>query len=125
MAATAIAVPALTVAGVPLGLRPDLLIAGFSGSIVAIVLLNTVPRTGDTWAELLRTTVRRMFVALSSSLTAGYLAPMALLVANLPDALLLGCTFSVGAGAQQVLIFAIKKFSSDAAPPATGRDTAP
>ena len=48
-AATAV----LTAFGVPLGLRVDLLIAGFAGALVAIVLLNTVPGTGDTWRELL------------------------------------------------------------------------
>ena len=43
LAAGSIAVPALTVAGIPLGLRPDILLAGFAGSLVAIVLLNSVP----------------------------------------------------------------------------------
>lgn len=62
---------AITAFGVSLGLRVDILIAGFFGSLVAIILLNTVPGTSDTWVELLRTTVRRMFVAFASSLTAG------------------------------------------------------
>lgn len=111
LVAAAAAVPALTAFGVPLGLRPDLLVAGFSGSIVAIVLLNSVPATNDTWRELLRTTLRRMAVAVASSLTAGYLAPLALLVASLPASLLLGGAFVVGAGAQQVLVFFIQRFS--------------
>lgn len=102
---------ALTVLGVPLGLRADLLIAGFAGSLVAIILLNAVPGSSDTWAELLRTTVRRMLVACASSLTAGYLTPLALLVAQLPESLLLGAAFATGGGAQQVLMFAIKRLS--------------
>ncbi|MDO8778113.1 MAG: hypothetical protein Q7K57_57225 [Burkholderiaceae bacterium] len=116
--ATSVSIPVLTAFGVPLGLRADLLIAGFAGSLVAIVLLNSVPSTGDTWRELVRTTVRRMAVAIASSLTAGYLTPLALLMANLlPDALLLSGAFAVGGGAQQVLMFAIRRFSGPALPP--------
>lgn len=104
LAAGSIAVPALTVAGIPLGLRPEILIAGFAGSLVAIILLNSVPATGDTWSALLRTTLRRMMVALASSLTAGYLAPMIMLIGQLPDAAQLGSAFAVGGGAQRVLL---------------------
>lgn len=109
-AATA-AMPVLTAFGVPLGLRPDLLIAGFAGSLVAIILLNTVPPTGDTWAEMLRTTLRRMAVVLASALTAGYTVPLALLLASLPDSLLLSGAFAVGGGAQQVLAAMIRRLS--------------
>lgn len=109
IAAASLAVPVLTAFGVPLGLRADLLIAGFGGALVAITLLNSVPQTGDTWTELLRTTLRRMAVACASSLTAGYLAPLTLLVAQLPDSLLLGCAFAVGAGAQRVLRATIRR----------------
>lgn len=109
---------AITAFGVPLGLRADLLIAGFAGSLVAIVLLNTVPSTGDTWQHLLRTTLRRMAFACASSLTAGYLTPLAMLVAQLPQALLLGGAFAVGGGAQQVLLFSIRRLSGTPTPPA-------
>ncbi len=109
LAAGSIAVPALTIAGIPLGLRPDILLAGFAGSLVAIILLNSVPATGDTWMALLRTTMRRMMVALASSLTAGYLAPMVLLVAQLPDAMLLGSAFACGGGAQRVLLAVMQR----------------
>lgn len=104
LAAGSIAVPALTVAGIPLGLRPEILIAGFAGSLVAIILLNSVPASGDTWSALLRTTLRRMMVAVASSLTAGYLAPMIMLIGQLPDAAQLGSAFAVGGGAQRVLL---------------------
>lgn len=114
------AVPVLTAFGVPLGLRADLLIAGFAGSLVAIILLNTVPSSGDTWQNLIRTTLRRMFVALASSLTAGYITPLALLVAALPDSLVLGAAFAVGAGAQKVLMFLIRRLSGAVQPPAQG-----
>lgn len=106
----------ITAFGVSLGLRVDVLIAGFAGALVAIILLNAVPGSSDTWRELLRTTVRRMFVAFASSLTAGYLAPLALLAAQLPDSLLLGGAFAVGGGAQQVLVFFIKRLSGQAQP---------
>lgn len=108
----------ITAFGVSLGLRVDVLIAGFAGALVAIILLNAVPGSSDTWRELLRTTVRRMFVAFASSLTAGYLAPLALLAAQLPDSLLLGGAFAVGGGAQQVLVFAIRRISGQAQPSA-------
>lgn len=106
----------ITAFGVSLGLRVDVLIAGFAGALVAIILLNAVPGSSDTWRELLRTTMRRMFVAFASSLTAGYLAPLALLAAQLPDSLLLGGAFAVGGGAQQVLVFAIKRISGQVQP---------
>lgn len=111
MAAAGVAIPMVTVFGVPLGLRVDLLMAGFFGSLVAIILLNTVPSSGDTWAHLLRTTLRRMFVAAASSVTAGYLTPLALLAANMPDALLLSAAFGVGGGAQRVLVGAIERLT--------------
>ena len=117
LAAAAVSTSVITAFGVPLGLRADLLIAGFAGSLVAIILLNSVPGTGDTWPELLRTTLRRMFVAFASALTAGYLAPLALLVAQLPESLLLGGAFAVGGGAQQVLTFAIRRLSGQPMPP--------
>ena len=97
------AVPALTAFGVNLGLRPDVLVAGFAGALVAIVLLHSVPSEGDTWQHLMRATFRRVSVALASSLTAGYITPLALLMASLPDALLLGVAFAVGSGAQGIL----------------------
>jgi len=114
LAAAAATIPMISAFGVPLGLRADLLIAGFAGSLVAIILLNSVPSTGDTWRELVRATVRRMMVAFASSLTAGYLTPLAMLVAALPESLLLGAAFAVGGGAQQVLMFAIRRLSTDA-----------
>lgn len=104
----------ITAFGVSLGLRVDVLIAGFAGALVAIILFNTVPGSSDTWRELLRTTVRRMAVAFASSLTAGYLAPLTLLLHQLPDPALMGVAFAVGGGAQQVLLFFIKRFSGQA-----------
>ena len=105
----ALALPVLTAFGVPLGLRPDLLIAGFAGSLVAIVLLNSVPSTGDTWRELSRTTLRRMFVALASSLTAGYLTPIIALISSVPNELMIGSEFAVGGGAQKALMNVISR----------------
>lgn len=109
LAAGSIAMPVLTIAGIPLGLRPEILIAGFSGALVAIILLNSVPPSGDTWSELLRTTLRRMMFAIASSLTAGYLAPMIMLIGQLPDAAQLGSAFAVGGGAQRVLLAVLRR----------------
>lgn len=109
LAAATVAVPGLVAFGVPLGLRPDVLIAGFAGSVSAMALLGSVPATGDTWHMLMRTTLRRMCVALASSATAGYITPLTLLAANVPEPLLLGMAFVVGAGAQRVLARYIKE----------------
>lgn len=100
LVAASTTVPVLAVFGVPLGLRVDFLVAGFGGSIVAMVLLNIVPSTGDTWKNLLRDTTRRMLVALASSMTSGYLTPNVLLLGNIPLSMVLGVAFAVGGGAQ-------------------------
>ncbi len=109
LAAASAAVPVLTAFGVNLGLRPDVLVAGFAGALVAIVLLNSVPAEGDTWRHLLGATWRRIFVALASSLTAGYLTPLVALAMSIPDALMLGAAFLTGVGAQKVLRRAIER----------------
>lgn len=111
LAAATSSVPPLMMLGVSLGLRPDVLLAGFSGALVAIILLNTVPPSGDTWRHLIGTTLRRMGVVLASSLTAGYITPAVLQVTAPADALLLGTAFAVGGGAQQVLRGLIRKLT--------------
>jgi hypothetical protein len=108
-------VPALTAFGVPLGLRPELLVAGFAGALVAIVLLNVVPSSGDTWRELLRTTTRRIAAAVASSLTAGYLTPMLAAGVAMSEPVLLGLAFAAGAGAQQLVRAAIARLGARAA----------
>lgn len=118
IASAAVALPIAAQCGIALGLRPDFLVAGFSGALAAIVLLNTVPSSGDTWAELMRTTMRRVFVVIASSLTAGYITPLVLvLLATLPDSVSLGCAFGVGAGAQRMLVRVITKLSDQGAAP--------
>jgi len=102
LVAVGASVPVLTAFGVPLGLRADVLLAGLLGALSAIALLNTVPSTGDTWRELLRTTGKRFFVAAASCFTAGYLVP-ALVSDAATIATLLGMSFIAGAGAQQLV----------------------
>jgi NaMN:DMB phosphoribosyltransferase len=104
------AVPILTVAGVSLGLRSDVLLAGFCGAIAAMTLLGSVPGTGDTWRELLKTTLRRVGVAIGSAVFAGYSAPLLSLVNGVPEALLLSVSFLAGAGAMQMLPWLIERF---------------
>ena len=106
----AVSASAITAFGVPLGLHADVLLAGFFGSLVAIILLNTVPGSADTWQELLRTSLRRLSVAWASSITAGYITPLALLVAEMPQGLLLSMAFMVGAAAQRVLVAFMLRF---------------
>ncbi len=72
-AATATAVQLL---GVTLGLRPDLLFAGFIGVICAIFFLNAEPRSEDTFADLLKTSLRRLLLIVVSVLAACFIAPV-------------------------------------------------
>lgn len=109
LGAPAITAGAITLFGVSLGIRPDLLIAGFLGSCVAIVLLNAVPASGDTWQHMLKTSWRRVTVAGSSALCAAYCAPLAPLVLD-TDAKMLGAGFVVGAGAQWILAAMVQRF---------------
>lgn len=55
VAGAAVSTSALSAFGVQLGLHADVLIAGFFGSLVAMILLNTVPGSADTWQGLVRT----------------------------------------------------------------------
>lgn len=104
------AVPVLTAFGIPLGLRADVLLAGFSGAVCAIAFLGAVPMTGDTLGALLRTTVRRFFFVLASSLAAGYMAPA--IAESFSISTLLGTALAVGAGAQKFLAIAIDRISN-------------
>jgi len=117
-AATFVAVPPMVIWGISTGLRPDMLLAGLFGSLVSIVLLNSVPSSGDTWQHLIGTTAKRMFVAVASSVTAGYLTPLALLTANLPDSMMLAAAFGVGGFAQRVVMgFASRIAPAQNSPP--------
>lgn len=58
LATQALAVPALTVAGMGLGLRADVLLAGFCGAVAAMALLNTVPASHRPQQGRLRTGFR-------------------------------------------------------------------
>lgn len=110
LATQALAVPALTVAGMGLGLRADVLLAGFCGAVAAMALLNTVPGSADTVRDLLRTSLRRIGVSVGSAVTAGYTAPLLGLIHGVPDPLLLSVAFVAGAGAQQILPWLIERF---------------
>ena len=99
------AVPVLTAFGVPLGLRADVLLAGFTGAVCAISFLGAVPMSGDTIAALLSTSIRRFFFVLASSMAAGYMAPA--IAENFSTTTLLVTALAVGAGAQKLLAVAI------------------
>lgn len=111
--AASLTVPVLTAFGIPLGLRPEVLAAGFGGALAALGLLNSVPATGDTWHHLVKDTGKRIMFAVLSSLTAGYLAPLvfALLPSQVQtvEGVFLGVSFAVGCGAQRVLLGMLTK----------------
>lgn len=112
LSAAGISVPPLVLLGVSMGLRPDVLMAGFAGAIVGIVLLSTVPSDGDTWQNLIGTTFKRMCVSIASALCAGYLTPLFLLpIADPAEPVELALAFVIGAGAQRFLRKAIDNFS--------------
>lgn len=100
---TGAAVPVLTILGISLGLRVDVLLGGLLGAIAALAFLNTVPSSGDTWRELVRTSVKRVFVALASAGAAGYLAPLLSMINGVPEPLILSVAFVAGAGAPQLV----------------------
>lgn len=110
LAAQAMAMPALTVAGMSLGIRADVLLAGWCGAVAAMSLLNTVPAAGDTWRDLVRTSLRRVGVSLGSAVTAGYTAPLLTLINGVPDVLMLNVSFVAGAGATPLLSALIARF---------------
>ena len=110
LAAAGVSIPMLTAFGIPLGLRADILVAGLFGGLVSIVLFNTVPSFGDTWPLVVKTALRRMTVALASSVTSGYVAPMFLAI-NMSDPYLLGLAFVVGGGAQKIFAALVERFS--------------
>lgn len=110
LAITAASTTAVTAFGIPLGLRADLLVAGLFGGLVAIIVLDSVPSTGDTWVEMVRTTFRRMWVAIASSVSAGYLTPLASIMWSVPEPLQLCAAFVVGAFTQRALTSVRNKF---------------
>ncbi|WP_290906248.1 hypothetical protein [Aquabacterium sp.] len=112
LAASAVAVPALTVAGMSLGLRADILLAGWAGSVAAMSLINTVPGAVDSKAALLRTSVRRVGVSVGSAMTAGYTAPLCLLINGFPESVALGVAFVIGAGAMKILPWLIERIGA-------------
>lgn len=111
LATSAAALPVLTLFGMPLGLRPDELLAGFAGAIAAMSLLDSVPSTGDTIRELFRTSMRRVSVAVGSAVTAGYLVPLLAIASpvKIPVELELSLAFVCGAGAQRFLRLAVDR----------------
>jgi hypothetical protein len=114
-------VPSIVIMGVAVGLRADVLLAGFAGSVVALAFFNTVPSLGDTWRALVETTFKRMAWCLASSLTAGYITPLLLLLDGdklripIPESLMLSVAFVAGAGAQKLLARFINKADKRAA----------
>lgn len=122
LAASAIAVPALQLAGVSLGLRADVLLAGFCGAVAAMALLNTVPGSSDTVRELVRTTFRRVGVATASAAFSGYATPLLSLINGVPEALLLSVAFLAGAGAMQILPWLIERFGKGQGARSAGGD---
>lgn len=105
---SAAAVPMLTLFGMPLGLRADELLAGFAGALAAMVLLDSVPSTGDSLRELVRTTIRRVGVAVASAVLAGYCVPLIAALLGVPTAVELGLSFLLGGGAQRLFRAAIE-----------------
>lgn len=105
---------AVTLFGISTGMDATMTLVGFIGSCCAMVLLNTVPASDDTWRDLLRVTWRRMFVGMASACTAAYITPVLLERAAEPSlATICGAAFIVGGSAQYILAAITRKFSKD------------
>lgn len=105
--------PQIIIFGVSVGLRADVLLAGFFGALAALAFFDTVPSSGDTLKELVLTTWRRMWHMLASAVVAGYLTPLMMLLdgdrLKIPEVLMLSVAFVVGAGARHQLAKFVKK----------------
>ena len=93
--ANAIVATTITVWGIATGLSYEVLLAGFAGGLVS---LSYLPAMGM-W--------RRLWTLLTSTLTAGYSAPLAVVYLTKmvaaeasPLAVLIFCSFALGVGAQ-------------------------
>lgn len=105
------AIPVLAIFGIPLGLRADLLLAGFFGAVAAMTLLNSVPSAGDTFRDMLATSLRRIGVCIGSSVCSGYMVPLFISMGDIKMVGLdLAVAFVLGAGAQQILRATINKW---------------
>jgi hypothetical protein len=100
--AAATSVPSLLGMAAYFGLHPGLLVAGAFGSFVAMVLLNTAPEGS--------TILKRLAILLASSLTAGYLTPLMLVVDKLPESVQFATAFVTGGSAQWLLLAFIRRF---------------
>lgn len=108
---SAIAPSELVLWGIETGLRSEVLLAGFCGSIVAMVMLNSVPHEGTGWQGVMYSAGRRFAVAVASCLTAGYLTAGAGTFFSAAGPTLLSA-FVIGAGAQTILQRAIAAFGT-------------
>lgn len=105
------AVQILTIFGISLGLRPDVLVAGMLGAVASIFLLNSVPMVGEgVWARI-SNALQRFFVVISSAGTSGYLAPLITSLIPMNQSWLMGTAFIVGAGARIMLQRFIQRYS--------------
>ena len=128
-AVPALAVPLVTFLGINTGLRPELLLAGFFGGLVAISARDSVPGATDTLRTLLATSLQRLFAMVCSALIAAYLAPisaplMSWLPPGLAESALLAVAFGFGASGQRLLRKFLTRLENTlaGAQPAAGAD---
>lgn len=106
---SSVAIVGVTILGIPLGIRVDLLCAGFFGSLSAQVLL---PPTRVELVGVINNLVhfcRKVFAALASCVTAAYLAPIIAIMIHMPETVLVAIAFLIGASANSVLTLLITK----------------
>ena len=102
------AIPVLHILGVPLGVRPDILMWGLMGGLIALIHIQAPPpKAGILQAMLIG--MSWIFALLSSALTSGFIAPAVAIMLNAvapiipPDITLSMTAFIIGATAQQTL----------------------
>jgi hypothetical protein len=109
------AIPVLHVLGIPLGIRPDILMWGLIGGIIALIHLRAPPPSASVW----RAVVAGLYLILSllaSAVTSGILSEAIAIMLHAaipiipPEVTLSMTAFVIGATSQQTLAAITSRF---------------
>lgn len=109
------AIPVLHVLGIPLGIRPDILMWGLIGGIIALILLRPPPPSSSIWRAVV-TGLYLILSLLAGAVTSGVLSQAIAIMfhAAIPiipiDITLSVTAFVIGAKSQQTLVAITSRF---------------